>query len=121
MNSLPHPVWPVVVLAIIQFGDGLMCLKPAAFIADCFERVNWPRRYWWLMPPIKFAATAGLIAGIWLPYLAAVTSVALVVYFICAVAAHLIARDFSRYLFLNASSMLLACIVVTVFCFVSVQ
>jgi hypothetical protein len=95
-----------------------MCLKPLSFIADCFERVNWPRRLWWLMPPIKFAATAGLIAGIWLPYLGAITSVALVLYFLCAIAAHLRAGDYSRYLFLNASSMLVLCIGVTVYSFV---
>ena len=118
MNSFPHPLWPVIALAIVQFGDGLMCLKPVAFVADCFEHVNWPRRYWWVMPPIKFAAAAGLILGIWIPYLAAITSVALVLYFICAVAAHLIARDYSRYLFVNASSMLAACVAVTLYCFV---
>ena len=117
MNSLPAPVWPVVVLAVVQFGDGLMCLKPMAFIADCFERVNWPRRYWWVMPPIKFAATVGLIAGIWIPYLAAVTSVTLVLYFLCAIGAHILAGDYSRYLFLNASSMLVLCIAVTVYSF----
>jgi hypothetical protein len=39
------------VLALVQFGDGLMRLKPMAFIADCFERVDWPRRYWRLVPP----------------------------------------------------------------------
>jgi len=61
------------------------------------------------MPPIKFAVAAGLILGIWAPYLAAIASVSLVVYFICAVAAHLIAHDYSRYLFLNASSMLGLC------------
>jgi hypothetical protein len=59
-----------------------------------------------------------LILGIWVPYLAAITSVAVVTYFICAVAAHLIARDYSRYLFPNASSML-GCVAVALYCFVT--
>src|SRR5690606_28527057 len=69
MSALPDPVWPVLVLAVIQFGDGLLCLRPVAFVAACFEGVGFPRRWWWIMPPIKFAAAAGLIAGIWIPYL----------------------------------------------------
>jgi hypothetical protein len=58
----PDPVWPVVILAMISFGDAILCIKPVRFVADCFEGMGWPRRYWPLMPPIKFAATAGLIS-----------------------------------------------------------
>ena len=110
MSALPDPVWPVAVLALIQLVDGLLCLKPASFIAQCFTDVHWPRRFWWVMSPIKFAATAGLIAGIWLPYLGAVTCAALVLYFVVAIGMHCAARDFGRNLFVNATGMLAICV-----------
>ncbi|MCT7659164.1 DoxX family protein [Mycobacterium deserti] len=117
MTSLPDPQWPVIVLAVIQFGDALMCLKPLRFIEECFTAVNWPRRFWWMMAPIKFAAALGLIAGLWIPYLGALTCAALVAYFVCAIAAHILARDFGRNLFLNATGMLVICIAVGLYCF----
>ena len=117
MLTLPDPVWPVIALALLTAIDAVLCLKPAAFIAACFEAVRWPRRLWWTMPIIKLAAVAGLVAGIWVPYLGATTSLALVLYFLLAVAAHLRAHDLGRNLFANASGMLLICIAVTVFCF----
>jgi hypothetical protein len=118
MFELPDPVWPVLVLAIVSFGDGVMCIKPMAFIARCFDDVGWPRRLWWLMPPIKFAAAAGLVAGIWVPYLGAITTAAVVLYFIVAIAMHIRARDFGRNLFLNATGMLLLSLFVLVRSFV---
>ncbi|MGW4720737.1 DoxX family protein [Nocardia sp. NPDC004260] len=119
MFEFPDPVWPVLVLACIQFGDAIMCIKPFQFIADCFEGVNWPKRFWWVMPPIKFAAAAGLILGLWAPYLAAVTCVALVLYFLSAIGMHIAARDFGRNLFLNAASMLAICLGVGVLAFLA--
>lgn len=107
MTFLPDPIWPVIVLAAISIVDGILCLKPVAFIAQCFEDVRWPRRHWWLMSPIKFAAGAGLLAGIWIPGLGLLTTVCLVLYFLAAISLHIRARDFGRNLFLNATGMLL--------------
>lgn len=106
MPQFPDPVWPVIVLAAVSFADGLACIKPMRFIAECFEDVNWPRRLWWIMPPIKFAVTAGLILGMWVPYLGLVIVVALVLYFGVAIGFHIRARDFGRNLFVNAVGML---------------
>lgn len=118
MSAFPDPVWPVLVLALIQLGDGILCIKPVPFVAKCFEDVKFPRRLWWLTPPVKFAAAAGLVAGLWIPYLAAVTSVALVAYFVVAISMHIRARDFGRNLFLNATGMLVICVATTVYSFV---
>ncbi|MGB2920288.1 MAG: DoxX family protein [Mycobacterium sp.] len=115
--STPDPAWPVLLLAAIQFGDALLCLRPVRFIAECFEAVRWPRRLWWLMPVIKFAATAGLIAGLWIPYLAALTCAALIGYFVAAVGMHVAARDLGRNLFVNATGMLAICIAVPLVAF----
>ena len=46
-----------------------------------------------MMAPIKFAAAAGLVGGIWIPYLAAVTCAALILYFVIAISMHIAARD----------------------------
>jgi hypothetical protein len=114
---LPDPVWPVLVLAVISFLDGLACIKPIAPIARCFTDVEFPRRLWWVFPVIKFAAAAGLVAGIWIPVLGLVTSIALVVYFLLAVGAHLRVRDLGRNLFVNATGMLVICVAVLVYSF----
>lgn len=118
MGLLPDPVWPVIVLAVISLVDGVLCVKPARFIAQCFDDVKWPRRYWWMMAPIKFAAAAGLILGIWVPWLAAITTACLVIYFVVAISMHIRARDFGRNLFVNATGMLVLCLAVGLFCFV---
>lgn len=115
----PDPIWPVVALAFIQLIDGILCLKPVAFIAACFDDVRFPRRWWWIVPPIKFAAAAGLIAGIWIPYLGFVTTSALVAYFVVAISMHLRARDLGRNLFLNATGMLVLCVGTLIWCFLA--
>jgi hypothetical protein len=119
MAALPQPIWPVILLAMISFGDAVLCLRPAPFIARCFEDVGWPRRLWWVMSPIKFAAAAGLVAGIWVPYLGLITSVALVLYFVVAISMHLRARDFGRNLFVNATGMLVLCVFTLVVSFLA--
>ncbi|GAA5165761.1 DoxX family protein [Pseudonocardia eucalypti] len=109
------PWWPLAVLAVVSAGDAVMCVKPLAFIRACLRDVHFPQRYWKLLPPIKLAAAAGLVIGIWLPPLAVLTAGALVLYFLIAVTMHVRAGDFGRNLFLNASGMLLTCIAVLAF------
>ena len=113
----PDPWWPVVLLAAIQLGDAVMCFEPVGFIAKCFADVGLPRALWPVMPWVKVAATVGLLVGLWVPYVGALTDAALVVYFVCAVSAHIRARDFGRNLVLNASLSLVLCVAVFVFCF----
>jgi hypothetical protein len=118
MSLLPDPVWPVLVLALISAGDAAMCVRPVAFIADCLRGVNVPERYWWVFPPIKAAAAAGLVAGIWVPALGTVTAVALVVYFVLALAFHVRARDFGLY-FASAVGMFVICCAVLAVSFIA--
>ncbi|MGY0390394.1 DoxX family protein [Nocardioides sp. WG-D5] len=117
VRDLPDPWWPVVLLAVIQIGDAVMCFKPVGFIARCFTDVGLPRALWPVMPWVKVAATVGLVAGLWVPYVGALTSAALIVYFVCAIAAHVRARDIGRNLFLNATLSLVLCVAVFGFCF----
>ncbi|MQA95145.1 MAG: hypothetical protein GEV11_11050 [Streptosporangiales bacterium] len=110
-----EPWWPLAGLAAIQLGDAALCLGPVAFVRACLRDVGFPRRLWWLLPVIKTAAAGGLVAGIWIPALAVLTSAALVGYFLIAVGMHVRARDFGRNLFVNATGMLLLCTATLIF------
>lgn len=117
MLMLPDPVWPVLVLAAISLFDAAISWKPVAFIAQCWEDVHVPKRWWRTLSWLKIAAGAGLIAGIWIPYLAFITTVCLVLYFVGAIAFHIRARDFGRNLFVNATGMLAICVAVLLWSF----
>ena len=110
-----QPWWPLALLAVIQLGDAAMCVKPVAFVRQCLTAVRFPERFWRLLPPLKVAAAAGLVAGIWVPPLAVLTAAALVCYFVIAVAAHIRVHDFGRNLFLNATAMLALCVATLTF------
>lgn len=114
------PWWPLAVLAVIQLVDAALCWKPVGFIRDCLVDVRFPRRFWRVLPVLKVASAAGLIIGIWFPPLALVTGIALVCYFIVAIAMHVTARDFGRNLFVNATSMLALCVAALGFVIVSI-
>jgi len=107
MTTYPDPTWPVVVLAAISVADAVMCLRPMPFIAECLEAVRFPRKYWPVLTPIKLAAGAGLVLGLWIPYLSLVTCIALIAYFLIAISMHVRARDFTSRLFVNATGMLI--------------
>lgn len=110
-----EPWWPLVVLALIQAGDAVLCRRPVPFIRDCLVAVGFPQRYWRLLTPVKAAAAVGLVVGIRFPPLAVLTCAALVCYFVVAIGAHVLARDFGRNLFLNATGMLALCTASLVF------
>jgi hypothetical protein len=110
LRDVVDPWWPLVALAAVQLADAALCVKPVGFVRDCLTDVGFPRRFWPALTPLKLAAAAGLVLGIWLAPLAVLTGAALVAYFLVAIAMHLRARDFSRNLFVNASGMLLVCL-----------
>src|SRR5688500_971588 len=83
-------------MAAFQFADAAFSRRPLWFVQRCLEGVKFPRRYWWVFTPIKAAAGVGLLAGLWIPVIGAVTAGALVVYFILAVGSHLRVSDIGR-------------------------
>ncbi|WP_432790637.1 DoxX family protein [Brevibacterium sp. K11IcPPYGO002] len=117
MILLPDPVWPVVVLAVIVAGDGLLTFRPPRAIAACLDGVGFPREWWWVLAAVKFLAAAGLVAGIWIPRFGAAAAAGLIAYFLCAAAAHLRARYVGRDFWLNCLGMLTVCLAVCIVCF----
>ena len=113
------PWWPLAALALIQVVDAALCWQPVGFIRDCLRDVGFPRRLWPVLTPLKLAAAAGLVIGIWVWPLALLTSVALVCYFLVAIAMHVRASDLGRNLFVNATGMLVLCAAVLGFVVVS--
>jgi hypothetical protein len=114
---LPTPAWPVLVLALIQLVDAYWSWRPVRFVAECLEAVRFPRRFWPILTPLKAAAAGGLILGVWVPYLGALTTACLIAYFCVAIAMHIRARDFGRNLFVNANGMLVICVAVFLYSF----
>ncbi len=104
-----NPWWPIAALAVIQLGDAALCAKPVGFIRACLTDVGFPPAFWPILPLTKLAAALGLVIGMWVRPLALLTCVALVCYFLLAIAAHVRARDFGSNLFINATSMLALC------------
>ncbi len=90
------PVWPVATLAGTQLIDAALCAVPVGFVTQCLDDVRFPRRYHWTIAPIKASGAAGLLAGLIVPGLGALTSGALVTYFSVAVAMHLRVGDIGR-------------------------
>ncbi|WP_258723602.1 DoxX family protein [Cellulomonas sp. NS3] len=120
MSPTPDPVWPVLVLALVQLVDAAACVRPVPFVARCLDDVGFPRRWWWVLPPLKLAAVGGLVLGLVVPYLGALTCGALVAYFVVAVGMHVRARDLGRNLFVNALGMLALCVAAGVIAFAGV-
>ena len=103
---VPDLWWPPAVLALVLLADAALSLRPPAFIRDCFDGVGFPREWWWTLIVVKVLAAAGLVAGIWVPGLALAAATGVVVYFLCAVAAHTRARFLGQAFWLNCLGML---------------
>ena len=93
MILLPDAWWPTALLALVLLVDAAMSVRPPAFIRDCLDGVDFPRDWWRILIVIKSLAAVGLVAGIWIPGVAFSTTVAVIVYFCSAAAAHLRARN----------------------------
>jgi len=110
VSSVSLASWALLILALVQVVDAMLCWRPAAFVADCLRDVRFPHRWWPVLTPLKLAAAVGLLLGTRIAVIAVLTCGALVVYFIVAIVMHVRADDYGRNLFVNASGMLLLCL-----------
>ncbi|WKD62190.1 hypothetical protein CCICO_10975 [Corynebacterium ciconiae DSM 44920] len=85
------PTWWIApaFLAAVLLVDAILSLRPPAFIAECLRSVHFPEDWWWVLIVVKLLAAVGLIAGIWIPGLAAAATAGVIAYFSCAIWAHI--------------------------------
>lgn len=106
MILLPEFWWLPLILAGALLVDVALSIRPPAFIRDCLNGVNLPREWWWTLIVIKTLAGAGLIIGIWISGIGFAANVGVIVYFLCAVAAHIKARFLGQAFWINCLGML---------------
>lgn len=80
-------------LTAVQAGDAVACAIPLAIIRNDLDRLGCPPALQRTIPVVKAASVVGLLAGRRVPRLGRLTTDALVVYFVCALAAHGRVRD----------------------------
>ena len=93
-------------LAAIVLVDALLTLWPPRFVRDCLDGVGFPREWWWILVIIKLTAVVGLCAGLWIPGVGLAANTGVVLYFVCAAAAHIRARFVGRAFWINCLGML---------------
>ena len=112
MSSVPEYPWVTIALAAILVGDALISIRPPKFVVDCLEGVGFPRDWWWVLVVVKLAAGVGLIVGLSVSGVAATTTAAVVLYFVCAAVAHLRARFVGVSFWVNCLGMLVLSVLV---------
>ncbi|MEV3853448.1 DoxX family protein [Streptomyces sp. NPDC050095] len=118
MFHVPGLWWPTALLALVLLGDALMSIRPPAFIRTCLEGVGLPRDWWWTLIVVKLLAVAGLVAGLAYDGIGVAASTGVVVYFLCAVHAHVRARFLRHEFWLNCLGMLALAITVLIVSYV---
>jgi hypothetical protein len=73
--------------------DAVIYAIPLPFVTEGLDKVDFPRRYRCIFPPIKAAAAIGLLAARRFPALGRLTTAMLTLYFSLAVGSHIRARD----------------------------
>jgi len=82
-----------IILIVFQIGDAIACIGPIELIKTGLDAINCPPRVQRLIPFVKMDAALGLAIGLWVPIIGAVTIVALIAYYLIAIAFHVRARD----------------------------
>lgn len=100
-------------LAAFQAGDAVACAIPVPYIAETLDNLGVPANIRWVFPVVKAAAAVGLLSVVRFPWLARLTTLALTLYFLLAVGAHIRAKD-KVVNTIPAASFLLTCAVMTV-------
>ncbi len=88
------------IMLIVALGaDAIACAIPIEYIKNDLDRLGCSPALQRVIPVLKFAAVAGLAAGLWVPRLGVATCAALLLYFAAAFAFHKRANDtFAQYL-----------------------
>jgi uncharacterized membrane protein YphA (DoxX/SURF4 family) len=91
--SIAYLVITILLAAIVTFsGIGKIRHDPR-IVQIIHEVVGVPLKYFSLLAACEFAGAAGIVLGIWWPYLGMAAGIGIVVYFVGAVVAHLRVGD----------------------------
>ncbi|HLR98637.1 DoxX family protein [Mycolicibacillus parakoreensis] len=80
-------------LAVLQAGDAVACAIPVPYIAESLDTLGVPAQVRPVLPAVKVASALGLASASRLPRLGRLTTAALTLYFVLAVAAHVRVKD----------------------------
>lgn len=93
---IPHAQWLCILLGVAIILDAGISIQPITTVRRCLEGVGFPLEWRWGLVVVKLLAGIGLIVGLWVPGVGITTTVGVVVYFLCATAAHLKARFYGQ-------------------------
>jgi hypothetical protein len=96
-------------LVAFQAFDAVLCAIPNGYVQKDLDRMDVPQAVRTAIPVVKVASVVGLLLGRRHPGLGALTSLALVGYFVCALASHVRAHD-EPWRYVSALGMLGWCI-----------
>lgn len=80
-------------LGALMAADAVFYAIPLKFVTEGLDKVDFPREYRWIFPPIKAASAVGLMSVTRFPGLARLTTAMLTLYFCLAVGSHIRSRD----------------------------
>lgn len=76
--------WLAIALIVILAGDTIACAIPIKYIKDDLDRLGCSPALQRTIPAVKALAVAGLIIGLWQPWLGALACIGLLLYFAVA-------------------------------------
>jgi len=85
--------WLAIILIVIMAGDAVGCAIPIQYIKDDLDRLGCSPTLQRIIPVVKFLAVAGLVIGLWVPWLGALACIGMLLYFIVAFGFHARAKD----------------------------
>jgi len=70
-----------ILLIVVLAGDAIACAIPIRYIKDDLDRLGCSARVQRAIPAVKALALAGLIWGLWMPWLGALACIGMLIYF----------------------------------------
>ena len=80
-------------LVAVQLGDGVFNAIPNQWLIDDLDHLGFPQDLRFIFPVIKSGSAVGLLVGLKQPRIGQLTALALITYFVAAIAFHARARD----------------------------
>ncbi len=81
------------VLIVVLAADSVACAIPIPYIKTEFERLHCSATHMKIIPTVKVLAVAGLIFGLWVPWIGALACIGMLIYFGFAFWFHYQAND----------------------------